>query len=259
MVKRAVVLAIVGSISTLMEAQPFERRLIPLAAIGSQGAFGTVWSTYVISVGELAETEVIGFVVTSVPPVVGRSQPVSEVVPRSVDEPPGTIVYVPRAAAHAVHLTAVVRERSGSGEEVVLPVVREDAFATRTAYFMGLTQTSSTRLTLRVYSLDLDAARAEVRVRIQANVPPYLRPWEFVYDRVHVLSARQRLMSDWQGTVSVPIRPLALELGLDSLLPTIPEGAELAVSVVPAGELRIWSMLSETNVTTQRVKLLLPD
>lgn len=259
MTARPIQLLFALACATLMHAQEFERRLIPLAAAGTPGAFGTVWNTRVTAVGERTLTELIGFIVTSVPPGVGGSQPLPLVVPRSVAEPPGTIAYIPIEAADLVHLTAVVEERSGSHEEVPIPVVRESAFAHRTGYFLELIRKRSTRLTLRVYSLDLLATDAQVRVRVQMNAPPYLRPWEFVYDQAHPLSAHQRMMSDYQGTVSVPIRPLALEIGLDSVLADVPEGAELAVSVVPMGELRIWSMLSETDSSTQRVVLRYVD
>lgn len=242
-------------IATLVHAQEYERRLIPLAALGTPGAFGTVWNTRVTAVAEGDLTELVGFIVTSVPPGVGSSQPQPLVVPRSVAEPPGTIAYIPAGASARVHLTAIVEERSGSHEEISIPIVRERAFTNETGYFLDLTRRPTRRLTLRVYSLDLTAADAQVRVRIQVNQPPYLRPWEFVYDQAHRLLALQRLMSDYQGTVSLPVRPLALEIGLDALLRDVPEGAELAVSVVPIGELRIWSMLSETDGVTQRVTL----
>lgn len=256
---RQIQVLILITFASLVEAQTYERRLIPLAADATPGAFGTVWNTRVTAVGELpGETELIGFLVTFVPPGVARSQPIPLLVPRSVNEPPGTIAYIPSDVAQTIHLTAIVEERH-SREEVAVPVVREDAFANRTGYFMDLTRNASSRLTLRVYSLDLAADDASVRVRIQANIPPYFRPWEFIYDDVHPLTVQQRMMSDYQGTVSLPVRPLALELGLDSLLTNVPEGSELAVSVVPAGELRIWSMLSETNSSTQRVALRYTD
>jgi len=252
-------LLIAIAMATCLHAQEYERRLIPLAAGGTPGAFGTVWNTRVMAVGEGPLTELVGFVITSVPPGVGSSQPQPLVVPRSVAEPPGTIAYVPAAASDRIHLTAVVEERSGSHEEIPIPVVRESAFANETRYFLDLIRMPGKRLTLRVYSLDLAAQNPQVRVRIQVNVPPYLHPWEFVYDQPYALSNQQRLMSDYQGTVSVPVRPLALELGLDSLLASVPEGAELAVSVVPVGELRIWSMLSETDSATQKASLRFAD
>lgn len=247
------------AVATMMQAQEYEPRLIPIAADETRGAFGTVWNTKVTVVGELpVETEPIGFIFAFVPPGVARSQPIELAVPGSIAEPPGTIVYIRSEAANTVHMTATVRER-GSADAIPIPVVRQNAFANRTGYFLGLIRKPSTRLTLRVYSIDLSAADPQVRVRVQANVPPYLRPWEFVYDQPCRLSVRQRMMSDYQGTVSLPVRPLALELGLDALLSNVPEGAELAISVVPLGDLRIWSMLSETDSSTQRVRLLYVD
>jgi hypothetical protein len=54
-------------------------------------------------------------------------------------------------------------------------------------------------------------------------------------------------------------RPLALEVPLDPILESIPEGALVAISVLPASEdLRIWAILSETNNTTQRVRISVP-
>lgn len=252
-------LLIVLSVAAMLCAQEYQPWLIPIAADETRGAFGTVWNTKVTVVNEQSvETEPIGFIFTFVPPGIARSQPRDLAVPGSVGEPPGTIVYVRSDAADSVHMTASVRER-GSADAVQIPVARGDAFANRTGYFLDLIRKPATRLTLRVYSLDLAAADPAVRVRVQANVPPYLRPWEFVYDQPHALSVRQRTMSNFEGSVTLPVRPLALELGLDALLSNVPEGAELAISVVPLGDLRVWSMLSETDSTTQRVTLRYVD
>lgn len=259
MTLRRIQLFLAIAIATCLQAQEYERRLIPLAAGGTPGAFGTIWNTRVTAVGEGPLTELVGFIVTSVPPGVGSSQPQPLVVPRSVAEPPGTIAYIPAVASDRIHLTAVVEERSGSHEEITIPVVRESAFVNETRYFLDLIRTSKKRLTLRVYSLDLSASDARVHVRMQINAPPYLRPWEFVLDQPYALSVQQRLMSDYQGTVSLPVRPLALELSLDAFLASVPEGAELAVSVVPVGGISIWTMLSETDSATQKVTLRFAD
>ncbi|MGN6187051.1 MAG: hypothetical protein ACTHQM_25730, partial [Thermoanaerobaculia bacterium] len=137
---------------------------------------------------------------------------------------------------------------------------RESDFLPRRSYFMDIQKQAQARIYLRVYSLNLDHPHPHVRVRVQANYEPYSTPWETVYDETHALTAKQRIWTDWQNTVAVPIRPLALQIQIDPLIASLPDNAEIAISVSPAAsDLAIWPMVSVTDNVTQRFRLLLPD
>ncbi|HEX2836062.1 MAG TPA: hypothetical protein VHW00_23860 [Thermoanaerobaculia bacterium] len=239
----------------------YERRLIPIAAGPTPGAFGTIWATNTMAVGESStEIEIVGVLPTRIPPGYGHSYPGNVALPTSVNEPPGTILYIPGDASGALHISAELEERQLTGTATQLPVVKEHEFLARTRYFLHLEKRAGARIHLRVYSLDLSHVAPNVRIRIQANTLPSSNPWIFVYDSVHTLSAKQQTMTDVAGTITVAIRPLAIELPLDALLRDVPDGVELAVSVVPASEdLKIWAMVSETDNASQRVSLRTPD
>jgi hypothetical protein len=228
-------------------AAVFERRLIPIVAAGQAGVSGSSWSVRVFGVSEATPHELLGVKYFFPLPGVGRI-PMQLAIPVSEEEPPGSIVYVPSRAAETIHLSAELFERSSAAQPVALPVVPEREFYASTRYHLGLLRTRDNRVMLRVYSLDLDTVQPAVRVRLQSEALPDLDGgWEFFYERDHLLSVEQKMMPDYEETMTVPVRPLALELPLDALLANVPEGAEFAVSVVPLNGLRIWSMLSETN------------
>lgn len=242
-------------------AADYERRLIPIAAGPTPGAFGTIWATNTKAVGESpTEIEIVGVLPTRIPPGYGHSYPGNVALPTSVNEPPGTILYIPSDGSGALHVSAELEERQITDVATPLPVVKEREFIAQTRYFLHLEKRAAVRLYLRVYSLDLSHPAPNVRIRIQANTLPSSNPWIFVYDTVHTLSAQQKTMTDAAGMVTVPIRPLAIEVPLDALLGNVPEGVELAVSVVPVSpDLKIWAMVSETDNITQRVSLRTPD
>jgi hypothetical protein len=242
-------------------AGEYERRLIPLTVVLAPGAFATTWTTRVAAVQELeTAVEILGDT-PDMPGSVGRSQPYRLFPLPSVNEPPGSILYVPRDAAGQVHVSArVVRTGEGVSEETVLPVVSEDEFVDRTLYFLQLTAKAEERIHLRAYSLDVTHPEPFVRVRVQATWTGSRDGWAVVYDQLHALTAQQKQTSPGAGGETYPLRPLSVELSLEPVLRNLPEGAELAVSVRPVAEgLRIWALLSETNNATQRVRVALPD
>lgn len=163
---------------------------------------------------------------------------------------------MPKQFADAIHISARLEQRgSAQLQEIHIPVVREKEFEHRTFYFAPLVRRVTHRTHLRVYSLDVERATAAVRVRIQT--PLRFAGWTFVYDEVHPLAVRQRTMTSQEGGEPLPLRPYALELLLDPLLEGITPDSELAVSIVPADEgLHIWGILSETDNTTQQVRLV---
>lgn len=264
---RILTMSFVFSVALGASAADFERRMIPVAAASTAGAHGTVWTTRATIVADVTQTEIIGLIAINVPPVYSRAFPNRVALPFTENEPPGTVLYIPRDDAPNVHFTATLMEHERSQDPwsapprqlIGLPVVRESDFVNRTIYFADLTKDVRSRRHLRVYSLDLDDDEPVVRVRMQAAFESDPNPWDVVAEAPHRLTAVQRFMTDYQGTVSLPVRPLALELDLDSLLAAVPDGAAIAVSVVPPPGLRIWALVSETNNETQRVRLVLPD
>jgi hypothetical protein len=238
----------------------FERRLIPIAAGATPGGFGTVWTTRTTVVAEVPETEIVGVVTARVPPLFGRSRPSRVALPFSLAEPPGTILYIRADHASKVHVTAaLLQEGVAAAQPLGLPVVSEKELVSDTIFFLDIVNDARARRHLRVYSLDLEHPNPIVLVRIQASFEPFLNAWDVTSETAHRLRAVQRIMTDYQGTVALPVRPLSLELPLEPLLRSLPEGAELAVSVVPSEGLHIWAMVSETDNATQRVRLFLPD
>lgn len=249
--------------SLALGAAEYQRRLVPVTVVGAPGAYGTRWTTRVIAVQELEDgTEIVGDMSLDIPPGLGGSQPYRVFPLPSENEPPGSILYVPKDFATLVHISAQVEQTGPTANEpAVLPVVSEEEFVGHTLYFPQLTKDSRERLHLRVYSLDLEHPIPAVRVRVQANLASPMTGWTFVYDEVHLLSALQKFTTSLEnGGGNFALRPLSSQLSLDHILTAVPEGADLAVSVMPASEnLRIWAMLSETNNTTQRVRVLLPE
>lgn len=242
--------------ATLAGAAEYERRLIPVT-VQAPGGYGTFWSTRATAVQELEEgSEIIGDMTMDLPSGIGGSQPYRIFPPLSENEPPGAIMHVRKEFAHAIHISARLEQvGSAQPQEIHIPVVREKEFEHRTLYFAPLVRRPTRRMHLRVYSLDVERPMAAVRVRIQT--PLRLTGWTFVYDKVHALAVRQRTMTSQEGGDSLPLRPYALELLLDPLLADIAPDSEMAVSIVPVDEgLRIWGILSETDNTTQQVRLV---
>jgi hypothetical protein len=244
--------------AALAPAAEYERRLVPVAVVMAPGAHGTLWTTRAKAVQELEEgTEIVGDLTLDVPPWIAGGQPYN-VFPSSTDrEPPGAIMHVRKDVAHAIHISARLLQH-GPGrehEETAIPVVGEDEFVNHTLYFMPLTRRSDRRVHLRVYSLDVERATAAVRVRIQAPLP--FRGWTFIYDTVHALDVHQKTRTPMEGGDPLPLRPYAIEMLLDPLVADLPPDTELAVSVVPADEgVRIWGIVSETDNTTQQIRLV---
>jgi hypothetical protein len=242
-------------------AAEYERRLIPVTVVLAPGAFGTTWTTRVAAVQELETgVDIIGDT-NAMPGSVGRSQPYRLFPPPSENEPPGSILYVPKEAADQVHISArIVRTGGGATEETVLPIVSEDEFVAHTLYFLQLTKSAHERLHLRGYSFDLDHPSPIVRIRVQATWLGSTEGWTFVYDQLHTLNVQQKEVTPSVGGETFALRPLAIDFPLDPILRSLPEGAEVAVSLLPATPgLRIWGMVSETNNVTQRVRIALPD
>jgi hypothetical protein len=242
--------------SSLTAAEQYERRLIPVAVGLAPGAFGSTWSTRV----EAAHTgiHIVGDM-DNMPKSIGNFQPHGIFPLPSEQEPPGAILYVLKDVAELVHISArIVQTGASLHEETPIPVVREGDFAARTLYFLQLKNSADERVRLRVYSLDLDHPDPAVRVRVQATWLGALRGWTFVYDQVHQLDVRQK-QTFFDGQIFF-LRSLAAEISLDGILDTLPEDAQIAVSVLPASEnLRIWAMLSETSNSTQRVRVVPPQ
>lgn len=247
------------SCALVTNASEYERRLIPITVTETPGAFGTRWTTRVSAVQELQTgVEIVGDL-NDLPGSVGGSQPYRILPLPSQDEPPGSIVHVPKDAAQAVHIGARLLQRGAiASEETVLPVVAEHDFVSRTRYFEQLSNDPAERVHLRAYSLDLQHPDPAVRVRVQATWVGATAGWSFIYDAVHPLTVLQKQTTSLEGE-TFALRPLALELSLDAILDTVPEHADIAISVMPASEgLRIWAMVSETNNVTQRVRISLP-
>jgi hypothetical protein len=246
--------------SAALAAEGYERYLIPISA-AQPGAYGTFWLTQAWAVHEGPEgIAIVGAEVIDLPINIYRdSIPLELAVLPTEQEPPGAILYVSREVADQVHILPRLLRLEGGvvADEMPLPVVNEKDFATRTRYFGVLRKTSSERIHLRVYSLDLTHSSPEVRVRVQAAIPGVPGGWMFRYDEVLPLSARQKFVV-FDSRV-FERRPLALEVPLDPILESIPEGALVAISVLAASDdLRIWAILSETNNTTQRVRVSVP-
>jgi len=241
-------------------AEPgYERRLIPIAAADAPGAYASRWTTHVVAVQDLAfGVEIIGSAFVDLPPDVGGAIPTRIPVPASQNEPPGTILSVRSDVAPRVHLSARLEQHGDLvSESTPFPVVSEHLFSSNTRYFSQMTKQPLERMMLRVYSLDIDHPSPVVRVRIQASWIGKQNGWTFIYDVRHQMRANQRNLSSWDGSITVPVRPLALELSIDALTSTIPDGAEIAVSITPdAPGLSTWAMLSETNNVTQRVRII---
>jgi hypothetical protein len=238
--------------------EAYERRLIPITASNVPGPFGTKWSTlvWVVQEGEggrlIGGPEYVGLPVGG-----GNSNPYGLSPPPTGNEPPGGIMYVPREAAALIHISARLYEHGSlPAQEIPLPVVTEDEVVNQTRYFAGLANNSSERVHLRVYSLDLDRPNAAVQVRVQAQLSGGTR---FIYDQEYPLQVQQRYTSLFGREPFFPIRPLAVEVLLDPILRQAPDGVEIAVSVKPVDDLRVWAVLSETNMVTQRVRVSLPD
>lgn len=238
-------------------AAEYERRLIPVAVVFAPGSHGTLWTTRTKAVQELESgTEIVGDLTMDVPPWIGGSQPYTIFPSASEHEPPGALMHVRKDVAHAIHISARLLQHGPGAErqETPIPVVSEDEFVNRTLYFFPLARRTDRRMHLRVYSLDVERATAAVRVRIQARLP---NGWSFIYDTVHSLDVEQKTRTSIEGGEPLPLRPFAIELLLDSLLGDIPPDTELAVSVLPADEgLRIWGIVSETDNTTQNIRLV---
>jgi hypothetical protein len=244
--------------SAAFAAEGYERYLVPIAA-AQHGAYGTFWYTRASAVHEGPEPiAIVGAEWVEIPinPYY-NSTPHPLALLHTSHEPPGALLYVPVEFAAQVHILPRLQRWEGLEivDEIPIPVVGEGAFRDQTRYFGVLTKTAAERIHLRVYSLDLAHPAPHVRVRVQVIVPQ--KGWDFVYDEVHLLSAEQKFVV-YESQV-FERRPLALELLLDPILEPFPEGSRVAVSVLPASEgLRIWAMLSETNNTTQHVRVSTP-
>lgn len=243
--------------ASLASAAEYERRLVPIAVGLAPGAHGTLWTTRAVAVEETTNgVEIVGDISLDVPPGVGGSQPYHIALLTSDHEPPGAVLHVPKQFAPLIHVSARLLQHGPGAErqETPIPVVSEDEFVSHTIYFVPLTRRTNRRMHLRVYSLDVERATAAVRVRIQARLP---NGWSFIYDTVHSLDVEQKTRTSIEGGEPLPLRPFAIELLLDSLLGDIPPDTELAVSVLPADEgLRIWGIVSETDNTTQNIRLV---
>lgn len=262
--RRLFILLLISLSATAAEMGEYERQLIPLSAALVMGAHGTLWQIRVLAVYEGDHLVIFGPTFVGLPDVIGKSQPHPLVPLPTSNEPPGAIWYVPKEAVKQTHISARVQRLDATTfqtiEETPIPVVPESQFADHTLYFSGLVNGPAERLHVRIYSLDLSHPDPAVRVRIQSSLSggsPFDSEWAFRYDETYRLTAEQKFLESNGQTFAR--RPLALELSLDPILKTIPEGADIAVSVLPAADgLRIWAMLSETNNVTQRVRLTLP-
>ena len=205
--------------------------------------------------------EIVGDLTLDVPRGKGRSQPYNVFPMPSEGGPPGAILHVRKDVADKVHISTRLYLRQNSvvfQDSAVLPVVSEREFVDHTLYFLRVVNDEDERVHLRVYSLDLNHRNPVVRVRVQASW--LATAWHLIYDQVYFLEVRQGERIPGDGGPPFPLRPLAIELSLDSIFDTVPAGADIAVSVLPAApDLRIWAMLSETNNATQRVRIALPD
>lgn len=244
----------------------YDRQLIPVTVFRASAAYGTLWNTRAWAVYEGESLVIVGDVFVGLPTIYGRSQPIPLAPLVSLNEPPGSVVYVRKEAVRLTHISARVERLDPvtrqTIDETPIPVVPESQFVAQTLYFSGLKNNpTAERIHLRVYSLDLEHFDPRVRVRVQSALPGGLPPdasWSLRYDEFYRLTAEQKYV-EYEGQV-FPRRPLALELSLDPILRNIPAGSDIAISVVPvANDFRLWAMVSETNNVTQRVRLQLPQ
>lgn len=246
-------------LATTAQAQQFERRLLPVTVERLPGARGSLWTTEVVSLHERSGIFVAGFVPECPgcgpsPAVAPRTPFASRIYSSGAGEPPGSIVYVAAADAELVHLSTRVRDlTSAITLPVSVPVVRERDFGK--AIFLPVVSVSpSSRVTLRIYSLDLQVEEPVVRVEVMSN-EPFSR---VLFSGDVRLSARQRRVE--HSRQFFDIRPLAAELALESFIPSLSIDGSVAIFVTPRAEaFRIWAFASTTQGDSAQISLALPD
>jgi hypothetical protein len=237
--------------------QEFDRWLVPIAVHDFPGLFGTRWTTSFIGWNDRSGILVRGQALlgpTIPPPADIPWYPtIGATIP---GEPPGSILYIPRADAGAVHLSANLMQSSASGQDQLsVPIIPESSFADDAIHFLGLENNTDERSHLRVYSLDLDKPSPAVLIQVLArNV---LNDWVVAHETELDLHVVQHL-TQWPG--QLPMRPWAAEIALDPLLEATSLSGPYIVTVTPVTfGLRFWGIVSETHNQSQRVQLMLPQ
>jgi hypothetical protein len=260
---KKILIAVFLLISRPVVAQEFERRLVPVTVRDVPGMFGTTWTTLLEGMNEHDNVLIRGL--NYFGPTLAPVADIPWVAPQhstSPGDPPGSIIYVPREHADAVHVAVTLRQASSSGtDHIPIPAIRESEFSDSPVFFTGLRREKNERTHLRIYSLDLDKEKAAVRVQvIGLGSSGY---WSTRYDAVVPLGVKQTI-SGWPQPL--PVRPWAAELLLDPLLDQSliassgNEPVQYGVIVSPVTPaLRIWALLSETHNETQRVQIALPQ
>ncbi len=239
-------------------AQEFERRLLPITVRDVAGALGSTWRTTPVGINEVSTALVRGlfYLDPRFPPPAGIPWSGEGITyDTNAGEPPGSIVYVPREHASAVHMSVHLRQSGPAGsDEIELPVIPENEFGESPIYFLWLQNSPDERSHLRVYSLDLEQPAPAVRIQILALHQQL--GWLVRYDQVVSLRIQQR-MSGWPQPL--PVRPWAAEMLLDPAMESTGLAGPYTIIVTPdpAG-LRIWAFVSETHNQTQRVQLVMP-
>lgn len=158
----------------------------------------------------------------------------------------GRLVFIPTADVPHLQLNLQLRELSRGGTSTQLPIVPENAWHTGTIHLLNVTVPFDTRLSLRVYEMNLKAGAA-----------------------VEVFVYRMRDHAElWRGTFSfeqtifanIPGRPFAPNfVALHGFPVDVPFDDSIQIDVVPVGDgLQLWAFASITDNLTQHVTIVAP-
>lgn len=236
------------------------RALLPITVEQQVGRFDSRWQTEITALHEVSELVVFGFDYrTDCPGPCGLPPIPIQGVPAPFDfyetepgTPPGVLLHVAASKRDAVHITSRLKELS-NGTSVQVPVVWEDDLREAPQYFLDVPYLFARRLTLRIYSLEVEreSANAEVRVVLRD------REGNVAMNSVFTLrlSAKQRVTN--YG--SVPIRPLAAEFPLVPQTLNVQTEGALTVTIYPSDGAMLWSFISDTSNEDQDTSLIFPQ
>jgi hypothetical protein len=246
------------------ETEQFRRVLFPIYIRPAEGAFGSRWTSE-LSIFADAEAPVEFFpfvfqcgVCTCPPPP--TLQPMQNrvlhqnpyLLPLQPTTNPGLFLYV--SSSDAPHMSYQLRSRDVSREQQTwgteIPVVREEEFRRHRVNLLDVPMRSGFRHTLRIYSHDGTPGTARVRLFDAAGDQiaeheVFLRPGSLPYH--------------WRGYFELPTDPAYGQLDMGEILTPGSGSARGRIVIEPAGEARIWAMLSVTHNETQHVTIISPQ
>jgi hypothetical protein len=223
----------------------FERILLPVAAVDTPGAFGSLWRTEFwcrndgdtpVAVVPLAQSE------TSLLPHVDTQPPIFLA---SRGFPPGQFIYVRRIESAKLRFNLRIRDVSRAVETwgAEIPVVRDGEFFSGSLTLLNVPTGSRFRQTLRIYALSATPAVVHMRV-------------------VPLRSTRPLGEEDIELAPgdSVGYVPAFRQISLTERFPQLASGQPVRIELQAAApDLELWAFVTVTNNDTQEVTTVTPQ